>query len=80
MNIAEIEKIKGLVRSSAILSVSERTEWLALLDSMSDKQLGELEKILASSQQSAVSNKQSAIKTITSPSPSLERRGMEQKT
>jgi len=60
MNIAEIEKIKGLVNTSPILSLAERAEWLALLEVMNDKQLGELERILAGSQQSA-------IKTITFP-------------
>jgi hypothetical protein len=46
MQTVEIEKIKTLVQSSPILSSTERTEWLALLELMDDKQLGELEKIL----------------------------------
>lgn len=47
MNLAGIEKIENLVKSSPILSFQERAEWLALLGLMNDKQLGELEKILS---------------------------------
>jgi hypothetical protein len=47
MNIEEVEKIKGLVKASTILSAGERAEWLALFDLMNDKQLLELEKILS---------------------------------
>lgn len=36
----------SLIKTSPILSVSERDEWLLLLDLMNDKQLLELEKIL----------------------------------
>src|SRR3989344_479332 len=48
MNLDKIEKIKALVRQSAILNARERGEWLALLEVMDDKQLFELEKILGS--------------------------------
>ena len=44
----QIEKIKQLVNTSAILNLNERGEWLELLDLMNDKQLGELERILLS--------------------------------
>jgi len=46
MNIVETEKIKGLINSSPILTATERTEWLGLLDVMDDRQRGELERIL----------------------------------
>lgn len=76
----ETNKIKSLVNTSTILSASEKAEWLALLDVMNDKQLGELEGILVGSAVSSkqTSNQQAATKVITSPSPSFERRGMEQ--
>ena len=46
MNNQDLEKIRALVKTSTILSPEERAEWLALLEVMDDKQLGELEKIL----------------------------------
>lgn len=48
MNQQQTEKIKLLVQTSAILSPSEKAEWLALLELMNDRQLMELEKILQS--------------------------------
>lgn len=48
MQTAQIEKIESLINTSAILTASEKTEWLALLGLMNDKQLLELEKILSS--------------------------------
>jgi hypothetical protein len=63
----ETNKIKSLVNTSTILSASEKTEWLALLDVMNDKQLGELEGILVSSKQPAVSSKQAAPVTFNQP-------------
>ena len=112
MNIQEIEKIKSLINFSPILTAAERAEWLALLDVMNDKQLGELEGILGSESRKSEGQKsdkseirtltpsfakasegkpalsqrerekntgnKSGSATITSPSPSFERRGMEQ--
>ena len=49
----DIDKLRSLISSSAILSPSEKAEWLALLELMNDKQLGELEKILATAQKPA---------------------------
>ena len=54
MKLDETNKIKSLVNTAAILSASEKAEWLALLDVMNDKQLGELEGILVGSQKSEV--------------------------
>ncbi len=61
MNQQQTEKIKGLIKTSRILIESERAEWLSLLELMNDKQLGELEKILNSGQQSADSNQQKSV-------------------
>src|SRR6185436_11129503 len=47
MTIQERERIENLVNTSPILSPQERMDWTELLDLMSDKQLMELEKILA---------------------------------
>lgn len=72
MNTQEIEKIRDLVNTSPILSASERAEWLALLDVMNDKQLWELEKILAGGKQPAASSQQttpSQPKVVTPPVP-----------
>jgi hypothetical protein len=46
MNFQQVEKLKGLIQKSPILTPAERDEWLLLLDLMNDKQLLELEKIL----------------------------------
>ena len=46
----KIEKLKILIQTSAILNDAERAEWLTLLGLMNDKQILELERILASSQ------------------------------
>jgi hypothetical protein len=43
------QKIQGLVRAASILSSAEKSEWLELMELMNDRQLFELEKILASS-------------------------------
>lgn len=53
MNIAQVEKVRKLVKESKILNNSERQEWLALLELMNDKQVLELERILESSQPKA---------------------------
>lgn len=49
MNLGQVEKLRKLVTSSAVLNADEKQEWLALLELMNDKQLLELERILASS-------------------------------
>jgi len=59
MQLDKIEKLKNLIKSSSILNSQEREEWLQLLELMNDKQMWELEKILMSSQQSAVSSQRS---------------------
>ena len=59
-----IENLKRLINSSVILNSQERAEWLALLDLMNDKQFLELEKILGSRGQQAVS---SQVKTSALP-------------
>lgn len=46
MQDIQIQKLKGLIQSSPILSLPEKTEWTALLELMDDKQLNELQKIL----------------------------------
>ena len=53
MTTEKLENLKRLINTSPILNVSERAEWLALLDLMNDKQLLELEKILNSNQKPA---------------------------
>ncbi|MBL8030489.1 MAG: hypothetical protein JNN11_04545 [Candidatus Doudnabacteria bacterium] len=46
MNFQLIEKLRKLVEDSSILSLSEKHEWMSLLELMNDKQLLELERIL----------------------------------
>lgn len=53
MNPNQEQKLKALIASSPILNATERVEWLALLELMNDKQLGELEKILDLNQSAA---------------------------
>ncbi len=66
MNIAQLEKLKALIASSPILNVTERAEWLALLELMNDKQLGELEKILLEYQPASEAiNKPVSSKSVT---------------
>ena len=60
MNPQQLEKLKGLIHTSGILNESERAEWLALLELMNDKQLGELEKILNSGQWAVGSGQKNA--------------------
>ncbi|HMR55104.1 MAG TPA: hypothetical protein PKD34_00730 [Candidatus Doudnabacteria bacterium] len=43
---AKIKKLTDLVESSSILNPQEKSEWLALMQLMNDKQLSELEEIL----------------------------------
>ena len=70
----KIIKLKALINSSPLLNPAERAEWLALLEVMNDKQVVELERILASSKQTAVSRKQEETRersNIPSTSPGL---------
>lgn len=47
MSVQQIEKLKKLIAESSILNSYEKQEWLQLLELMNDKQLLELERILA---------------------------------
>ncbi len=73
MQPGQTEKLKILIQTSAILSPSERAEWLALLDVMNDKQVFELEKILTVGQQSSVKAAVPDFRTsgVNLPPPSL---------
>lgn len=73
MNIGQLEKLNNLIKSSPILNPQERTEWLALLDLMNDKQLGELERILATSGKSQVASQRTAsqVHAASSQVPNL---------
>lgn len=42
----KLKQIQGLVRGSKVLTEQEKTEWLALIELMNDKQIAELEEIL----------------------------------
>jgi hypothetical protein len=71
MQTDHYQKIQNLVKTAGILSAAEKNEWVDLMDLMNDRQLLELEKILASSssfakasadkQQSAISSQQNAF-------------------
>ena len=50
----DITKIKSLITSSPILSAQEREEWLSILGAMNEKQLADLERILAPAAQKSV--------------------------
>lgn len=45
-NVNRIETISKNIQTSTLLSDSEKSDWLSLLELMNDKQLGELEEIL----------------------------------
>ncbi len=47
INEQKIEQIRKKIQSSSLLSDHEKADWLNLLELMNDKQLGELEEILA---------------------------------
>jgi hypothetical protein len=47
-NAQRIETLRQKIQASTLLSDHEKGDWLNLLDLMNDKQLGELEEILAS--------------------------------
>ena len=49
-NVKRLSDIRAKIDASTILSPEEKGEWLGLLDLMNDKQLTELEEILASPQ------------------------------
>jgi hypothetical protein len=82
MNPDKEQKIKGLIQTSTILTQFERVEWLGLLEIMNDKQVLELEKILESElvqkESWQLPNQKSSSSSITSPSPSSARRGIEE--
>ncbi len=48
-NSNRVETIKKDIQTSTLLSDSEKSDWLSLLELMNDKQLGELEEILSAS-------------------------------
>lgn len=48
MNLAQVDKIKNLIKTSRLLSDSERQEWSQLITLMNDKQISELGEILLS--------------------------------
>ncbi len=47
-NEQRLQTIRGKIQTSTLLSDHEKSDWLNLLELMNDKQLGELEEILAS--------------------------------
>jgi len=64
MQPQEIDKIKQLVKSSSLLSQTEREEWLVLSGLMNDKQLWELREILSSNTQPQIQNIRPALSEI----------------
>jgi hypothetical protein len=72
MNIAQNEKLQGLIATSPILSSQERAEWLALLELMDDKQMGELEKILWSEVGKSESRKVGLDSQVIASSPAIQ--------
>ena len=49
-NEQRLQTIRGKIQTSTLLSDHEKSDWLNLLELMNDKQLGELEEILAAEQ------------------------------
>lgn len=75
LNEAHLDKIRRLIQASTLLNDQEKNDWLALLDLMNDKQLTELEEILATDQEALTKStipqpKPTPIKKITQPAPS----------
>lgn len=52
-NEQRLKTIHGKIQASTLLSDHEKSDWLNLLELMNDKQLGELEEILAAEQPAA---------------------------
>ncbi len=73
MNLQQIEKLKGLIQTSPVLNSAERDEWLMLLDLMNEKQMQELEKILASApaQSSESYKRQAPASMLPKPMPAV---------
>ncbi len=70
-----VDKIKAMVRSSALLDAAERTEWLQLVDLMNDKQLLELQRILqaAEDRQKAIDIRPTTVQPAAAkPTPSAQ--------
>lgn len=69
-NAKRIETIRKNIQTSTLLSDHEKSDWLNLLELMNDKQLGELEEILAAEPQSQTQAQppQPAPTTSTAPS------------
>ncbi len=66
----KLKQIQSLIRGSNVLTDQEKTEWLALIELMNDKQVAELEEILqgpkpAPQQQPAA---QTSVSQVTEPS------------
>ena len=62
----KVKQLQSLINSSPLLNQNERTEWLALLEVMNDKQVVELERILAASGKEQETRERSGIPS-TSP-------------
>ncbi len=72
------EKIKQLVNASPILTSAERSEWLALLGLMNDKQVNELEKILTGFEETSAPKPQPKPQAPVKPLQQPERKKEEQ--
>lgn len=53
-----LQKIIGLVKAAAVLTLPEKSEWLELMDLMNDRQLLELERILEDASAAAIHHRQ----------------------
>lgn len=78
MSVQQIEKLKKLIAESSILNSYEKQEWLQLLELMNDKQLLELERILAPAESPKPAPKPSASPQIKA-SPAFAATSLPQK-
>lgn len=66
VNANKIEKIRSNIQTSTLLSDHEKADWLNLLELMNDKQLGELEEILAAEVKKPTIQQPAATATVPS--------------
>lgn len=69
-NPQRIETIRKNIQTSTLLSDHEKSDWLNLLELMNDKQLGELEEILAAEPQPQTQQPQTQPARTTPPTTS----------
>lgn len=73
LNEKKIEEIRKNIQTSTLLSDHEKSDWLNLLELMNDKQLSELEEILASGGPASAAGQAttSAADQLLTPNPSM---------